>query len=97
LLSLDSFGAKWDEKYPLISKSWRNHWENLNILFNYSEQIRKAIYTTNAIESLNSVIRRASKRAKLLPIDDSVKKVIYLAVQAASTKWTCPSETGNWR
>ena len=95
LLALDRFGEKWDEKYPLISKSWRNHWGNLNTLFNYPEENRKAIYTTNAIESLNSVIRKATKRRKLFPTDDSAKKVIYLAVQAASKNWTMPIR--NWR
>ncbi|MBT3830742.1 MAG: transposase, partial [Gammaproteobacteria bacterium] len=76
-------------------RSWRTHWQNLNTLFNYPEDIRKAIYTTNAIESLNSVIRKAIKKRKLFPTDDSAKKVIYLAVQAASKKWTMPIR--NWK
>jgi len=95
LLALDQFAEKWDEKYPQISKSWRSHWVNLNTLFSYPEDIRKAIYTTNAIESLNSVIRKATKRRKLFPTDNSAKKVIYLAVQAASKKWTMPIR--NWK
>ncbi len=95
LLSLDRFADRWDDKYPLISKSWRNHWENLNTLFNYPQDIRKAIYTTNAIESLNSVIRKATKKRKLFPTDDSAKKVIYLAIQQASKKWTMPIR--NWK
>ena len=78
LRSLDEFAARWDDKYPQISKSWRTHWQNLNTLFNYPPDIRKAIYTTNAIESLNSVIRKATKKRKLFPTDDSAKKVIYL-------------------
>jgi putative transposase len=61
LLPLDQFCDRWDDKYPQISRSWRAHWHNLNTLFNYPEDIRKAIYTTNAIESLNSVIRKAIK------------------------------------
>ena len=65
-------------------------WQNLNTLFNYPADIRKAIYTTNAIESLNSVIRKAIKKRKLFPTDDSAKKVIYLATQKASKKWTMP-------
>ncbi len=81
LQSLDQFAERWDEKYPQISKSWRTHWHNLNTLFNYPQDIRKAIYTTNAIESLNSVIRKAIKKRKLFPTDDSSKKVIYLASQ----------------
>jgi len=90
LLSLDAFAERWDDKYPQISKSWRAHWQNLNTLFNYPPDIRKAIYTTNAIESLNSVIRKATKKRKLFPTDDSARKVIYLAIQQASKKWTMP-------
>jgi len=95
LQSLDQFAERWDEKYPQISKSWRAHWQNLNTLFNYPQDIRKAIYTTNAIESLNSVIRKAIKKRKLFPTDDSAKKVIYLASQQASKKWTMPIR--NWK
>ena len=95
LLALDRFCDRWDDKYPQISKSWRTHWEHLNTLFNYPQEIRKAIYTTNAIESLNSVIRKAIKKRKLFPTDDSAKKVIYLAIQAASKKWTMPIR--NWK
>ena len=95
LLALEEFGERWDEKYPQISKSWHNHWENLNTLFNYPPDIRKAIYTTNAIESLNSVIRKATKKRKLFPTDDSAKKVIYLAIREASKKWTMPIR--NWK
>ena len=95
LSALDQFGDRWDEKYPQISKSWRSNWENLNTLFEYPPAIRKAIYTTNAIESLNSVIRKATKRRKVFPTDDSAKKVIYLAIQEASKKWTMPIR--NWK
>lgn len=95
LLALDQFAERWDDKYPQISKSWRGCWHNLNTLFNYPEDIRKAIYTTNAIESLNSVIRKVIKKRKLFPTDDSAKKVIYLAIQEASKKWTMPIR--NWK
>lgn len=95
LLALDQFADRWDDKYPQISRSWRNNWDNLNTLFNYPEDIRKAIYTTNAIESLNSVIRKVIKKRKLFPSDDSAKKVIYLAIQEASKKWTMPIR--NWK
>ena len=90
LLALDSFAEKWDKKYPLISRSWHTHWANLNTLFLYPEDIRKAIYTTNAIESLNSVIRKATKNRKLFPNDNSAKKVVYLAIREASKKWSMP-------
>ena len=95
LMSLDQFEQRWDSKYPNISRSWRNNWQNVSTLFNYPEDIRKAIYTTNAIESLNSVIRKAIKKRKLFPHDDSAKKVIYLAIEQASKKWTMPIR--NWK
>jgi transposase-like protein len=95
LLELTRFGEKWDEHYPQIAKSWNTHWENLNTLFTYPEDIRKAIYTTNAIESLNSVIRKAIKKRKIFPSDDAAKKMVYLAVTEASKKWTMPIH--NWR
>jgi len=93
--SLNEFSEKWDDKYPQISRSWRQHWENLNTLFNYPPDIRKAIYTTNAIESLNSVIRKATKKRKVFPTDESALKVVYLAIQQASEKWTMPIR--NWK
>jgi putative transposase len=89
-LALDDFAARWDEQYPQISKSWYNHWDNLITLFEYPPAIRKVIYTTNAIESLNSVIRKATKRRKLFPNDDSALKVAFLAIEQASKKWTMP-------
>lgn len=95
LAALESFGDKWDGQYPQISKSWSNNWDNLNTFYRYPRDIRKAIYTTNAIESLNSVIRKAIKNRKVFPSDDSAKKVIYLAIRAASKKWSKPIHS--WR
>ncbi|WP_345831376.1 IS256 family transposase [Erwinia sp. HDF1-3R] len=95
LMALEQFAGGWDDKYPQISKSWYAHWENLNTFYNYPPDIRKAIYTTNAIESLNSVIRQAIKKRKVFPTDDSVRKVIYLAIGDASKKWNMPIR--NWR
>lgn len=95
LLELEKFGGKWDEKYPQIAKSWNTHWANLRTIFDYSDEIRKAIYTTNAIESLNSVIRKATKKRKIFPTDESALKVVYLATQAAAKKWTMPIQ--NWK
>ena len=89
-LELDRFAEKWDEKYPHISKSWRANWTHLITIFDYPYDIRKVIYTTNAIESLNSVIRKSVKTRKVFPSDDAAMKVIYLAVEAASKKWTMP-------
>lgn len=71
------------------------HWVNLRTLFDYPPEIRKAIYTTNAIESLNSVIRCAVAHRKLFPVDESAMKVIYLAISQAAKKWTMPIQ--NWR
>ena len=95
LQALETLASRWDDKYPQISRSWRDHWDNLNTLFNYPADIRKAIYTTNAIESLNSVIRKVIKKRKLFPTDDSARKVIYLAIQEAAKKWTMPIH--NWK
>jgi len=95
LAELVKFGAKWDEKYPKISKSWEDHWLNLRTIFDFPAEIRKAIYTTNAIESLNSVIRKATKKRKVFPSDESALKVVYLATQAAAEKWTMPIQ--NWK
>ena len=90
LAALEQFAERWDEKYPQISRMWRYNWENLNTFFQYPADIRKAIYTTNAIESLNSVIRKVIRKRKVFPSDEAVKKVVFLAVQEASKKWTMP-------
>lgn len=93
--ALERFAARWDEQYAQIAKSWRTHWPNLITIFDYPPEIRKVIYTTNAVESLNSVIRKATKRRKLFPNDDSAMKVVFLAIQAASKKWTMPIQ--HWK
>lgn len=95
LAELDRFATRWDTHYPMISKAWRNHWDTLNPLFAYPAEIRKVIYTTNAIESLNSVIRTATRKHKIFAHDDSAFKVVYLAIQQASKKWTMPIH--NWK
>lgn len=92
---LERFAEKWDDKYPQIGKSWTTHWPNLITLFEYPPEIRKVIYTTNAIESLNSVIRKATKQRKVFPTDDSAMKVVFLAMQSAAKKWTMPIR--NWK
>lgn len=95
LSALDRFAERWDEKYPRISQTWLKHWDNLNTIFNYPPDIRKAIYTTNAIESLNSVIRKAINKRKIFPTDESARKVVYLAIYDASKRWTMPIR--NWK
>ncbi|MBY0445289.1 MAG: transposase [Burkholderiales bacterium] len=79
----------------MISKSWAANWVQLRTIIEYPPKIRKVIYTTNFIESLNSVIRSAIKRQKLFPSDESTRKVIYPAIEQASKKWTMPIQ--NWR
>jgi len=88
--ALEAFGEAWDEKYCQISSIWQRNWPYLITLFDYPRPIRKAIYTTNAIESLNSVIRKATRQRKIFPHDDSALKVTFMAIQAASQKWTMP-------
>ncbi|EEY6190916.1 transposase [Escherichia coli] len=95
LQTLDAFGKEWDARYRQISRSWRANWPNVATFFVYPEAIRKVIYTTNAIESLNSVIRHAIKKRKVFPTDESVKKAVWLAIQSASQKWTMPLQ--DWR
>jgi len=94
-MELEHFAERWDDKYPQISKSFRTHWPNLNTLFRHPVDIRKAIYTTNAIESLNSLIRKATNKRKLFPTDASALKVLYLAVNQAAKRWTMPIR--NWK
>jgi len=95
LQQLDTFEKVWGEKYPQIIKSWQDNWDNVATLFQYPPDIRKAIYTTNAIESLNSVIRKATKQRKVFPTNQSAMKVVYLAISAASKKWSMPIR--NWK
>lgn len=88
--ALEQFAEAWDAQYPVISKIWRRHWDHVRVLFQYPPEIRKAIYTTNAIESLNSVIRKATKNHKAFPSDDSALKVVFMAINQAAKKWTMP-------
>lgn len=93
--ALTELETKWDDKYPSISRSWRRNWDNIIPLFDYPQEIRKIIYTTNAIESLNSVIRKAIRNRKIFPNERSAMKIVYLAIEKASEKWTMPLR--NWR
>tara|TARA_R110001592_G_C13046465_1_gene739751 strand:+ start:38 stop:1246 length:1209 start_codon:yes stop_codon:yes gene_type:complete len=93
--ALNKFSEKWDSKYPMASKCWYNNWENIIPFFDFPEEIRRIIYTTNAIESLNSVIRKNIKNKKIFPSNDSIFKIIYLAIDKASKKWTMPLR--DWR
>lgn len=93
--ALTAFAEKWDDKYPSISKSWLNHWENITPFFDYPADIRRAIYTTNAIESLNMTLRKVIKNKRVFPSDNSVFKVLFLAIENISKKWTMPIH--NWK
>lgn len=88
--ALEDFAQAWDEKYPTISKMWRAKWIDIITLFDFPPAIRKAIYTTNAIESVNSVIRKFTRNRKIYPNEESALKIVYMAIHEAAKKWTMP-------
>jgi len=88
--ALEDFGKKWDEKYPMIYQSWNRHWDELSEFFKYPPEIRHAIYTTNAVESLNYQLRKVTKNRSSFSTDDAILKILYLAIRNASKKWTMP-------
>lgn len=94
LQALAEFGQRWDSKYPAIRKSWEGRWADLCEFFNYPDEIRKAIYTTNAIESLNFSLRKITRNKQIFPNDTAIFKILYLAIGNASKKWTMPIK--NW-
>ena len=94
LEALEDFGKKWNSKYPMIQRSWEAHWDDLNEFFAYPEDIRRVIYTTNAIESLNASLRKVTKNRAAFPDDEAIMKIMYLAIQKAGKKWTMPIR--NW-
>lgn len=85
---------KWLEKYPLAVNPWRNHWENLSTFFQYPEEIRKIIYTTNAVEAVHRQLRKVTKNRASFPNDDALTKILFLAIRDISKKWTMPVQ--NW-
>jgi putative transposase len=91
---LNAFAKKWDGKYPSISRLWQKHWARIIPFFAFPQEIRRVIYTTNAIESLNSVIRKAINNRKIFPTDKSALKTVFLATKQAAKKWTMPIP--NW-
>lgn len=88
--ALEQFAQRWDGKYPAISPSWRADWNRLTVLFDYPPEIRKVIYTTNAIESLNYSFRKILKNRGAFPNDESILKLIYLAMRNIAKRWTLP-------
>lgn len=94
-VALSNFATKWDKEFPTISKSWREIWHNITPFFAYSQDIRRAVYTTNAIESINMSLRKVIKNKRTFPSDEAVLKQLYLALKNISKKWTMPIQ--NWK
>src|ERR1017187_4309857 len=90
----DEFARKWDATYPMVSQIWRRNWERITPFFAYPGEIRKVIYTTNTIESLNMSLRKIIKMRGSFPNEDAAMKLLYLALRNASKKWTMPVQ--NW-
>ncbi len=90
LAALDAFEAKWGAKYPVIVKSWRANWPKISPMFRFTHDIRKAIYTTNVIESLNYSLRKVTKTRAAFPNEDAAMKLLWLAIQNAAKRWTRP-------
>jgi transposase-like protein len=88
--ALDGFGKTWDARYPMISRSWRNRWAEVVPFLKFSPDIRKVIYTTNAIESVNFTIRKVIKNRQSFPTDEAAMKLIFMALKNISKKWTMP-------
>jgi putative transposase len=88
--ALEEFAQAWDAKYPTIAKQWRAKWADIITLFDFPPAIRRAIYTTNAIESVNSVIRKFTRNRKIYPNEESALKLVFMAIREAAKKWTKP-------
>lgn len=93
--NLDLFAKKWDPTHPTVSKSWYAHWEQLTPFFDYPKEIRKVLYTTNAIESMNSSLRKVTKNRGSFPTEDAVFKLLYLALMNITKKWSMPIQ--HWK
>jgi transposase-like protein len=91
---LDILENKWNDKYPIVIKSWRNNWERLSQYFKYPEDIRRIIYTTNTIEAVHRQFRKLTKTKGAFPNQDSLLKLLYMGICNASKKWTMPIQ--NW-
>jgi transposase-like protein len=88
--ALEEFANIWDKKYPMISKSWRSRWTEIIPFFKFSPEIRKAVYTTNAIESVNYTIQKIIKHRQSFPNDEAAMKLIFIGLKNISRKWTMP-------
>ncbi|EQB86143.1 transposase-like protein [Clostridium punense] len=92
--ALQSLESKWGDKYPIVIQSWNNNWENLSTYFDFPQEIRRIIYTTNALEGFNRQLRKFTKIRTVFPTDDSLRKALYLATEQIMIKWTSPRQ--NW-
>ena len=88
LSALDAFEEAWGKKYPRIAASWRENWANLSTYFKFPQEVRRLIYTTNAIEGFNRQLRKVTKAKAVFPTDDSLLKMLYLAMMDITKKWT---------
>jgi Transposase and inactivated derivatives len=88
LTALAAFSSRWDKRYPKISQSWQDNWANLSTYFKYPQEVRRLIYTTNAIEGFNRQLRKVTKSKSVFPTDDSLFKMLYLAMIDITKKWT---------
>ena len=86
--ALDAFEESWGKKYPRIAASWRENWANLSTYFKFPQEVRRLIYTTNAIEGFNRQLRKVTKAKAVFPTDDSLLKMLYLAMIDITKKWT---------
>ena len=85
---LDTFAATWDSKYPKISKSWYDNWPNLSTYFKFIQELKRLIYTTNTIEGFNRQLKKVTKAKSVFPTNDSLFKMLYLAMKNITKKWT---------
>lgn len=94
-LALESFDLKWSRQYPQIAKSWYSHWDNLIVFLQYPQEIRRVIYTTNSVESVNSQLRKVTKNKRVFPNDEAVFKILYLTIEYITRKWSMPVRDWN--
>lgn len=93
-MELDNLELKWGEDYPIVIKSWRDNWDKLSAYFQYSDDIRKMIYTTNTVEGYHRQIRKVTKNKGIFTSDTALEKLVYLAYRNIRKKWTMPLP--NW-
>lgn len=94
LFALEEFAEKWDARYPIITKSWRANWSRINPMFQFPQEIRRAIYTTNVIESLNYSLRKITKTRAAFPSEEAAIKLLWMGLRNIEKKWTMPIQ--NW-